>query len=434
MIEKPIDKPKSPPPLDPLKLVTMTIDVNINRCLNLKVIAEHIKIDHQITGVKYLSIKKGDYEQDEKEGRFKNQCTFNINVGEKKINTKLFNNGKMVNVGCTDILHAHRATEILLQRIHNMNGVISYEIPLTFSGKRLKKFFKDDIRKKFGDLCQLLVYYLELDMDIEPFNPEYTADESYNVFLDILNQDPSYSEEIMYLNTVISVLKCYYDETELLDRFGDPEFQYLLAIISNNSYRSNTQNGYITYELPSYLNNHEQITYQQDKLSIVLINESTNCGFFINRESLRDILEDMIVDDNDTVNTVKSCTYNKSNYPGVIIEYRTPTNNQQPNKVIKIIIFNTGKINITSARTHQQVVHGYNFIQSICHKFFHKLILSSEYDNRKREYESSLPDQHYIGTINGQQYYLLNKRKITSHPRNTRLLHMHGKLSHYLTK
>ena len=65
--------------MDPLNLVTMTIGVKVKQNFDLKVIAEKMEVDNIVTGIKYLSVKKGDYI---KEGNFRNQCTFNINVGE----------------------------------------------------------------------------------------------------------------------------------------------------------------------------------------------------------------------------------------------------------------------------------------------------------------------------------------------------------------
>ena len=100
-------------------------------------------------------------------------------------------------------------------------------------------------------------------------------------------------------------------------------------------------------------------------------------------------------------------------------------------KVIKIIVFNTGKINITAASTHEQVQEGYSFIEKICHERFEELLLKCEYQNKKKEYEDSLPDQQYIGTINDQSYYLLNKTRILSNPRNVRWLHNLGIIDKY---
>jgi len=405
----------------------MTIDVKVPQNFNLKVIAENLPIDDQVIGIKYLTTKKGNYAEDEKCGRFKNQCTFNINVGEKVVNTKLFNNGKFVNVGCRSKKHAEITTQIVLERLKGMEHVVEYDLPDTFSGKQLKKFFKDDIRKKFGALYQLMVYHFDMSTDLSPFEPGLTADESFARFMEVVEDsddriNTEYISDIMYIYTVISILKCYYKEEELVSRFNEPSYQYLMTVIENGTDRDKS---IIRCELPSYLDNTEPIDFVWDDIFVVLINQSTNCNYCVDRKALIKIVNDMIKETKEPFNVV-ACTYYKTNYPGVIIEY------QVPDKIVKIIVFNTGKINITSAKTNEQVQYAYEFIKKLCHDHFDDLLLTSAYENKKQEYETSLPDQHYVGCIEGENYYLLQKKNIVSHPRNVRVLHEMKLLNKYI--
>ena len=119
-------------------------------------------------------------------------------------------------------------------------------------------------------------------------------------------------------------------------------------------------------------------------------------------------------------------SYNKTNYPGVVIEY------QVPDKTVKIIVFSTGKINITSANTNEQVHHAYEFIKKICRDYFDKLLLESAYEVKQQEYENSLPDQHYVGCFNSNNYCLLRKKNILFNPRNVRVLHEMKLLNKYI--
>ena len=57
------NKPLEPPIMDPLNLVTMTKGVKVKQNFNLKVIAEKMEVDIIVTGIKYLSVKKGDYKK-----------------------------------------------------------------------------------------------------------------------------------------------------------------------------------------------------------------------------------------------------------------------------------------------------------------------------------------------------------------------------------
>ena len=158
-----------------------------------------------------------------------------------------------------------------------------------------------------------------------------------------------------------------------------------------------------------------------------MINHKSNCNYSVNRTSLNDIVSSLIVDNYEPFNVV-DCFYHKTIYPGVIIEY------QVPDKTVKMIVFSTGKINITAANTNEQVHHAYEFIKKLCIDYFDKLLLESAYEDKQQEYEHSLPDQHYVGCFNGNKYYLLRKKNILMNPRNVRVLHEMKLLNKYINK
>jgi TATA-box binding protein (TBP) (component of TFIID and TFIIIB) len=422
--------PSSAPPMAPLKLITMTVNALMDVNLNLDVVSRHTVLDDKIIGISYRNIMRGvctkklakedsDYfTTNSVSGKFKNQCTFIINVGEKHINTKIFNNGKMVSVGCKLPEHAETAANILRATFRNMEGLVIYTIPTEIVSNNVKKFFKDDLRKKFGDLIQLLAYELELeDFNIEPFSSATLAEDAYNLFQEELSVNPTYQADVMYIYTLITILKCYYPENSLLDNYQSPEFQYLLAMIINHT---NHESGEISSEFPSYLNNKLEIPFDRDTIRVSLINESTNCGYYINRNRLQELMLGI-------PNVIK-CEYDKNKYPGVITVYRTPT------KDVKIILFNTGKINITSTQTQEQVNQAFQFISNVCSEYFDDLLLESEYRNKIKEYEDKLPTQFYVGIVDEQLYYLLKKSSITSNPRNVRFLKLRNLSDMYREK
>ena len=432
-----IKMPTEPMALDPLKLVTMTISANVNQYFNLDVLSRYTPLDANIIGIHYRDIHRGQGTTDAeilaseagadpdadpgKSGRFKNQCTFVISDGNKIINTKLFNNGKMVNVGCKSPDQAVFTANTLMSKFTGMKGCVNYIISKTLKGKsnkELKKFFKDDLRKKFGQLIQLLVCHLGFTTNLECFDPSSSADDSFTIFMETCETDPHFVKDILYLYTIINILKCYYCESSLTDKFGEPAFQFILSAISENTDR---ENGVISYEFPAYISDTgatSEIKFNPSSVKTVLINKSTKCGYFINRTVLQTLLEQQ--------SEIVQCKFDKSKYPGVLAQYQTTED-----KVIKIIIFNTGKINITAASTHQQVQEAYDFISRICTDYFDQLLLRCEYQNKKKEYEDSLPNQHFVGVINEQSYYLLNKSRILANPRNVRCLHALGLLDKY---
>jgi len=432
--------PTCAPQMTPLKLITMTVNAFMDVNLNLDVVARHTELNDKIVGISYRDIIRGTclksksksrtgtgtkgedsedyYTTNSVSGKFKNQCTFIVNVGEKNINTKIFNNGKMVSVGCKAKEHAEIAANILRETFRNMEGLVIYTIPNDILSNNIKKFFKDDLRKKFGDLIQLLACELELDdFNIEPFSSATPADDAYKLFQNELANNPTYRIDVMYIYTIITILKCYFAENDLLDKFNTPEFQYLLATVINHT---DHEAGEISSKFPSYLNNKELITFDPQSVKISLINESTNCGYYLNRNRLQELMIDLP--------GVIKCEYDKNKYPGVITVYRTPT------KDVKIILFNTGKINITSTCTQDQVEQAFKFIETVCRDYFTDLILDSEYLNKIKEYEDKLPTQFHVGVINDQQYYLLKKSSITSNPRNVRFLKIKNLLNMYREK
>ena len=413
--------------LAPLKLVTMTISIATNLYLNLNVIAEHIVLNAQILNVSYRKIKRGKFKyalsgediQNDSE-KFKNQCTFDIDIGEKIINTKIFNNGKIINVGCLDKRHAVLAVDIIMKQIQGLSGHITIPRVNLFTNKNIKKFFKDDLRKKFGAQIQLFACLLDNPVDLAPFDPLLSADEAYLMFASLITE-PEYEALIMYLYTVIQILKNYYDEKDLPNQIDRPEFKALLDLITAHTDAEYT----VRAVFPSYVN-HDQPLRQEYTPEIVLLNKSTNSGYFINRTSLEQLLtgEPLII----------TCKFDKNRYPGVIVEFQASA--ACDNKLVKIIFFNTGKINITAARTNEQVQEAYDFINTFCQTHFDALLLKSEYINKIKEYESNLPEQFNIGLVKNAEgienhFYLLKKSSILANPRNLRILKLHGYLEKY---
>jgi TATA-box binding protein (TBP) (component of TFIID and TFIIIB) len=399
--------PETAPKIAPLKLVTMTIRVNLNSYLNLGVIAETIKLSDTIRSISYKNIKRvyGSSEQitrSDQSERFKNQCTLDINIGDKIVNTKIFNNGKVINVGCLAVEHATKAVQIIIDHIWNNSHQMVYQLYSITDFSNPRKFFKDEIRKKYGSLIQLLIMELGMDTDMGMFDPFLTSEQAFPLFLDNV-------KDIMYVYTIISVLKNYYDETTMLTSFSSLPLQRLLASLE-------LKDSKISADLPVHI--HGPALYPGvDDLHIELINKSTNSGYYINRNALQELLL--------SCPEINSVEYDKNRYPGVIVEHL------HDNKITKVIFFNTGKINITAAHTHEQIDEVYSFIERICCVHFDDLLLKSEYQNKIKEYEDSLPDKFEIGDIEGQQYFLIKKLCVLSNPRNLKLLKKIGVLDKY---
>lgn len=122
-----------------VKLVTMTVTGHIDVMLNLYVFSSCIPISTTdgeigvITGAKFGNVIRGSYLKDAKKKRggnatsdavkkdFKNQCSVRVSTSQKIVNVKLFNNGKIVVTGCTDIQQTHEAIEVIYRTIVDLS-------------------------------------------------------------------------------------------------------------------------------------------------------------------------------------------------------------------------------------------------------------------------------------------------------------------------
>lgn len=403
------------------KLITMTIDFKLNTHINIDVAIRYIPLDNEIVGKAYGDYYEGNIKHkktpsipldDIDNKRFKNQCTFVINIGEKLINTKVFNNGKLVNVGCKDVRHAYKTAEILANKFHNLTGLLRYpiltEIP---PNKGIKKYFKDELRKRWGDLLQMLAYQMNYPMDMELLSESLTADIAYKKFYRDLEDNNI--QDIMYLVTLIHILKRYFPEKEdnvlLIDFLDHPDFQYLLSQLIEN-----THEGYIEMVFPCYIHEEIPIILNQENIKVDLINHTVNCNYELDRLKLIECLTESEDIDEQIV-------YDPETYPGVLASH-VPTGTT-------IIFFNTGRINITSAQTFQQVDQVYQFVKNFCFKNYQRMVRTilkpqiTENDD--------MPTQFPICQTQGKQYYLLKKSHIMANPRNIYLLKKFGLLEHY---
>ena len=114
-----------------------------------------------------------------------------------------------------------------------------------------------------------------------------------------INQE--YIRYIMYIYVIISILKCYYNEGQLLSCFNEAPYQYLLTVIYNGTHQNRS---IIKFALPSYLDNKELINFTDEDISVALINQTTNCNYILIRRSLNDIVSSLIVETYEPFNVV----------------------------------------------------------------------------------------------------------------------------------
>lgn len=106
-----------------MKIFTMTLAISLKSSVDLYSIANYLKIEDQILGLKYkigdLLITKGICKGS---GSFENQVTLIVDCGEsKKLNVKIFSNGKLQITGCTSKNDAIKVKKILEEKFDGVH-------------------------------------------------------------------------------------------------------------------------------------------------------------------------------------------------------------------------------------------------------------------------------------------------------------------------
>ena len=110
----------------------------------------------------------------------------------------------------------------------------------------------------------------------------------------------------------------------------------------------------------------KQITYDLTKSETVLINSNFNCGFYLNRDKLLDILKYKYKVD---------CVYDACQYPGIQCKY-TCNNNEIIYK-LSFMIFRTGSILIVGKCDEDVLYQVYNYIKDILYREYSEIYISN---------------------------------------------------------
>ena len=121
---------------------------------------------------------------------------------------------------------------------------------------------------------------------------------------------------------------------------------------------------------------HKDINYLPEKTETVLINSNFNCGYYINRDKLYDILQQKY-----RLHTL----YDLCSYPGIMSKFYYNTNlskNMQTGiksrdneeKQISFMIFRTGSILIVGKCVEEELIEIYEFIKNILETEYEKVV------------------------------------------------------------
>lgn len=376
-----------------LKLVTMTVSYELNVNINLRVIYFNLKLDDTILGIKCDNDNKGILSKEHSIKDFKNQCTIILKItwyekgieNSKLLNTKLFNNGKVIFTGCTNLEQIDIAMKYLINKINNLKGCIPDVYTLILNDKILKR--KEYIKNN-------IIFYIKNKLNVETITQEvylvYSLIKIYFPYKDPLyNTLPCTDEEITeeylvlynFINDLIANIKS-------LDTYIFP--LYALDTI------------YSLYLL-----------YDKSLIHIVNINSRMNCGFSINRDKAALLLKKY----NDHILKINYDEF----YPGIKIKYKYHNEEKGISEDLTVTIFNSGKINITSTKSQEQTDEIYKFICDFCRDNFHEIYIECDSDVKKKKYITNLPNHFTIAT-DDDKYVFIKKQFILSNPRNKIIL------------
>ena len=127
----------------------------------------------------------------------------------------------------------------------------------------------------------------------------------------------------------------------------------------------------LTNILNNIITTDKKITFLEDKTETVLINSNFNCGYFINREKLFDLLK---------YKYKLNCGYDPCSYPGIQCEFHydrnksiqngCPLKNKEDTSKVSFMIFRTGSVLIVGKCDETMLYEIYNFIKTILEKEF----------------------------------------------------------------
>lgn len=369
--------------------------------LNLTNIGKYLKIDNEITGIKYkyaeMDVIKGEYlttrykkakikdKLKVKRTLFYNQITIIVNNGGNYVNIKLFKNGTLHLTGCKDINEGETITRILYEKLRGMEEMYD-NILLTRDSNNIL-IDKDNLVYSYTN-NEIIGYYKDNVYNIN--KNEYVINKITGMFIAkkeetqrkkrILNLD---GEENGYAQIILVKNKKLYRNNKNIQE--DEKFIYYNnTIIGEIEYNIKNVDKYCfdkdVFEIRYKCNPFKNKTYRLDTKSKIfkrLIDVNINCiniyftlEYEINRKRLYERLLEMNY----------MCKYKPESYSGIKCIYKINSFGNYYNQkmlgkcecVVKctclnitFLIFQSGKVIGTGFRE-------YDSIQYICNDFISK--------------------------------------------------------------
>lgn len=440
-----------------LQLIITTCKTHLNCNLNLKLLAEKILLDDKIIGKKLLGVvEEGLIKKKSKNCHprrvtkpnkkttrkdFSNQCTIIIQTDDptRRINLKIFGNGKIVITGGLSGDDGHIAVQLLRDRILNLTD--TYRLDTT---KKLRNCFTDCnqyikyIEKNYLFFLKIFsMYNIDLDLRLDLVLDKKVLN-TYGEF----NNDPSgidklvkYGssidlEKYVYMIQIYNVCHLYFTNECLLKKLDDPTDPI--------------------HDLINKLFNLEEVvlpvTFDINKLSdnFVVSVENYNTKFNSNFHNNREVFTQILNDKYKKSGLISSAKFEPSNYQGINVKYISrimcrpdcvSTGKKKSSKClckdVSFLIFQEGNVIITGGRSWEQAIDGYNVITGILKAEYHNIVV--EKPTQQVSESTTLPTHMTRTGNNGEVFVYINRKtQILENPRNVYLLKREVLLDKYI--
>jgi TATA-box binding protein (TBP) (component of TFIID and TFIIIB) len=436
-----LDTPVALPQPTELRLIIVTSKTHLDCNMNLELIAKKLVLDDKVIGKKLLGVieeglikKKVKSPKKPKNGKkrsrkdFSNQCTVIVRApkSDKKLNLKIFGNGKIVITGGLSEEDGKYAVNILRERIRDVEDTYQIKQDFKFSdcfdstAAYLKFIFKNYlIFLKFFSMYQVnidLRLDIVLNKKLVEKLSEYDSEICDPVKDDMLRcDDPSNLDKYLRLIQIFNICHLYFPNDIFLDKLNK-EDTHLVALI---------------HELYSLKPVILPLTFSKDKfdndfvVTVENYNTMFHCGFQNNREVFTQILNNKYK----LNGLIESAKFEPSNYQGINVKYISrilcnpkceslgkKKNNKCGCKEISFLIFQEGNIIITGGKSWRQLLDGYNVILNIIKDEYNDIVV----EKPTKSSDTDMPAQ--IVKNGGKVVYINKQRQILENPRNMFLL------------
>lgn len=351
---------KMPTPSE-YRISTMTMITTFGCNINLDVVDKYFEVDNVIISMDYghKPVKSSTIKKRKNKRPFFNQATMIVKLDPlKKINIKIFSNGKIQMTGVKKECDCKLALNIIIKKLKNTNGYINIKkLLISHQCNLLQKYLNNEYK-------ELSEYYYIKDEKTNSKVIDSKKVYEHLVSILFLKRSQNYTFPLPY---------DFYKKTILTSKNYEEEIRYDLDI--DKLYDSLEEND-ISYMAYSIEDMKEIII---GKIETVLINSDFNVNFKIKRNILHSILKDdyKIVSrfEPGIYPGVNNKYYFNKDYLDKKFEGRCYCTNKCEGKgngkgngeckKITIAAFQSGSIIITGAREIQHIVAAKEFITNV---------------------------------------------------------------------